>query len=55
MTNSEYKAKIIVLEKQIEFNKRIHCNLVAARYERQLAAFKEEYKELAVQNEPHNS
>lgn len=44
MTPTEYRSRVIVLQKQIDFNKRIHCPLVAARYERQLAALKKEYE-----------
>lgn len=44
MTPSEYRTRVLLLEKQIDRNKRIHCPLVAARYERQLAALKKEYE-----------
>ena len=44
MTPTEYRTKCIVLEKQIEFNKSVHCELVAARYQRQLDALKREYE-----------
>lgn len=44
MTPSEYRTRCIILEKQIDFNKRIHCTLVAARYQRQLDALKKEYE-----------
>ena len=40
----EYHARVVSLEQKIEFNKRIRCTLVAARYERQLEALKNEYK-----------
>lgn len=40
----EYHARAVSLEQKIEFNKRIRCTLVAARYERQLEALKKEYK-----------
>lgn len=38
------KIRMRLLEKEIERNNRIHCPLVAARYERQLAALKKEYE-----------
>ena len=44
MSPAEYRTRVILLEKQIDRNKQIHCNLVAARYERQLAALKKEYE-----------
>ena len=44
MKPSEYRTRVILLEKQIDRNKRIHCLLVAARYERQLAELKKEYE-----------
>lgn len=40
----EYHARVVSLEQKIEFNKRIRCTLVAARYERQLEALNTEYK-----------
>ena len=45
MTPTEYRTRVIMLEKEIERNRKIRCTLVAARYERQLQALKEEYKE----------
>jgi len=45
MSPAEYRTRVILLEKQIDRNKQIHCNLVAARYERQLAALKKEYED----------
>lgn len=45
MTPAEYRTRVILLEKQIERNNKIHCNFVAARYERQLAALKKEYED----------
>lgn len=50
MTLTEYRARCIVLEKQIDFNKRIHCTLVAARYQRQLDALKKEYEAKNLEN-----
>lgn len=45
MTPAEYRTRVLMLEKEIERNKKIRCALVAARYERQLQALKEEYEE----------
>ncbi len=44
MSPTEYRTRVIQLEKQIEYNKRIRCLLVAARYQRQLDALKKEYE-----------
>lgn len=45
MSPTEYRTRVLLLEKQIDRNKQIHCNLVAARHERQLAALKKEYQD----------
>lgn len=42
MRKEEVRRYIIELEKKVEFNKRIKCYRVAAKYERQI----EEYKRL---------
>lgn len=44
MTPAEYRTRCIALEQQIKFNKSIRCELVAARYQRQLEALKKEYE-----------
>ena len=51
MTPTEFRSRVVVLEKQIDRNKAIHCPLVAARYERQLAALKKEYESQAERGE----
>ena len=45
MTPTEYRTRVLILEREIERNKKIHCTLVAARYERQLQELKKEYEE----------
>lgn len=43
MDREEFMEAVRLLEEKIEFNKRIKCLRVAARYERALEKFKEEY------------
>lgn len=44
MTESEYRIKVIQLEKEIERNRKIRCVRVAAKFERMLKKLKEEYE-----------
>lgn len=44
MTPAEYRARVNALEKMVDANLKIHCKLVAARYQRQLDALKKEYE-----------
>ena len=42
--NKELELKIKELDKQIEFNNKIHCQRVAAKYERMKEALIKEYE-----------
>lgn len=44
------ETEIEFLKEKIEFNKRIHCNKVAERYERELKTLTDSIKE---DNKPH--
>lgn len=44
MTATEFRTRVLSLEKQIEQNKRIKCPLVAARFQRQLDALNREWE-----------
>lgn len=46
MTPTEYRIKVLILEREIERNKKIHCVRVAAKFERQLNKLKQEYSHL---------
>lgn len=43
MNTREYNLKKAILEDRIAFNKRIHCERVAAKFERQLKELEDEY------------
>ena len=47
MTPTEFRSRVLALERQIDQNKRIKCPLVAARYQRQLDRLRRDYEELS--------
>lgn len=50
MTPTEFRIKSLYLEREIERNKKIRCERVAARHERELAKLKKDYESQETDN-----